>query len=112
MTPDPGLVALAVMRILAHGARSAADVQAALSQYPTPRVAEAVERLQRDGLVQTHWKRLELTREGRLAAPSTAPMLASQGRYVPPRVVRRAGSCVKHIKSRVGDTFISGERRI
>lgn len=92
MKPDPGSVALAVLRILAHGARSAADVRAALSQYPDARTADAIERLQRDGLVHTKWKRLELTRAGKLAAPSTAPQLASHGQYVPPRVVRRAGT--------------------
>lgn len=89
---DPGSVALAVLRILAHGARSAADVRAALSQYPDARTADAIERLQRDGLVHTKWKRLELTRAGKLAAPTTSPVLASQGRYMPPRVVRRPGS--------------------
>ena len=50
------------------------------------------ERLTADGLVMTKRKRLELTRAGKLAAPSTAPQLASHGQYVPPRVVRRAGT--------------------
>lgn len=87
-----GLVNQSVLRILSHGARSAADVRAALPQYPDARTADAIERLKADGLVQVKWKRLELTRAGKLAAPSTAPNLASHGRYVPPRVVRRQGS--------------------
>ncbi len=89
---DPGAVALSILRILALGPRSLADLQAAISQQPSPRVADAVERLQRDGLVMTKWKRLELTRAGKLAAPSTSPMLASQGHWKPPQVVRRSGS--------------------
>jgi len=92
MKPDRGIVALQVLRILAHGARSLADVQAALPQWPSPRVAHAVEKMTADGLVMTKRKRLELTRAGKLAAPSTAPQLASHGQYVPPRVVRRAGT--------------------
>ena len=92
MSSDPGLVALAILRLLAHGPRSAADVQAALSSHPNARIADAIDRLQRDGLVMTNWRRLELTHAGRLYAPSTAPMLASQGCYVPPRVVRREGT--------------------
>lgn len=104
MTPDPGSVALAVLRILSHGARSAADVRAALSQYPDARTADAIERLKADGLVQVKWKRLELTRAGKLAAPSTAPQLASHGVYRPERVVRRIGTEVhKRLPSRVGD---------
>lgn len=76
---------------------------AALPQYPTPRVTDAIERLKADGLVQVKWKRLELTRAGRLAAPSTAPQLASHGVYRPERVVRRPGTEIhRTLPSRVG----------
>lgn len=108
MKPDPGSVALAVLRILAHGARSAADVRAALSQYPDARTADAIERLKADGLVQVKWKRLELTPAGWRAAPSAAPNLAHlHGTYVPPRVVRRAGTDIhQRLPSRVGGQLI------
>jgi hypothetical protein len=53
---------------------------------------------------------LILALEGVLGAPSTAPMLSLQGRYVPPRVVRREGSCTKHLPSRYGDRLAWGGR--
>jgi hypothetical protein len=92
MTTDPGAVALSVLRLLTFGPRPPADVRAAISQYPDARVADALERLQRDGLVHTHWKRLELTAKGRAIAPVTSPDLASHGTYRPERVVRRIGT--------------------
>jgi len=109
-TPDPGAVALSILRLLTLGPRSLADVQAALSMHATPRVAEAAERLKADGLVQTKWKRLELTPAGRKAAPSPTHHLASHGRWLPPKVVLRAGSCTKHIPSRYGDALVYGGR--
>lgn len=103
MKPDPGLVALAVLRILAHGARSLADVQAAMPGYANARIAEIVEKMKADGLIVVRFRRLELTKKGRAAAPSRAPNLAAlHGTYAPPKVVRREGSSVAHLPSMRG----------
>lgn len=81
-----------ILRALSTGPRSVADLRAAHNTHPGAQVVMAIDVLKREGMVQTKWKRLELTRAGRLAAPSPTAQLASQGTYIPPRVVRRAGS--------------------
>ena len=92
-----------ILRILAVSSRKPADLQAAMPGYANARIAEIVEKMKADGLVVTRFRRLELTKQGRAAAPSRAPNLAAlHGTYAPPKVVRREGSSVAHLPSMRG----------
>ena len=101
-----------ILRILAVSSRKLADLQAAMPGYANARIAEIVEKMKADGLVVTRFRRLELTKQGRAAAPSSAPNLAAlHGTYVPPKTLRREGSCVRHLPSlRGGRLYYYGEQ--
>lgn len=98
-----------ILRILNASSRKLSDLQAAMPGYANARIAEIVEKMKADGLIVVRWRRLELTKAGRAAAPSSAPNLAHlHGTYVPPRVVCR--SRAEHVPSRYGDTYVYGRR--
>lgn len=102
-----GLVATSILRILAIYPRTLSQLQDAMPDHPSPQVTTAVGKLRAKGLVTVKLKRLTLTRSGRAAAPSGVVDLAKlHGTYVPPKAVRRAGSSVAHIPSRVGNRRI------
>lgn len=94
-----------ILRILNVSARKLADLQAAMPGYANARIAEIVKKMKADGLIVVRWRRLELTKKGRAAAPSIVPNLAHlHGTYRPERVVRRIGTDIhKRLPSRVGD---------
>jgi len=97
-----------ILRILNASSRKLSDLQAAMPGYANARIAEIVEKMKADGLVVTRFRRLELTKKGRAAAPSIVPNLAAlHGTYRPERVVRRIGTDIhKRLPSRVGGQLI------
>lgn len=100
-----------ILRLLNASSRALSDVQAAMPGFANARIAEIVEKMKADGLIVVRWRRLELTKKGRAAAPSTVPNLAAlHGTYVPPKTVRREGSCVRHLPSlRGGRLYYYGQ---
>lgn len=98
-----------ILRILHASSRKLSDLQAAMPGYANARIAEIVEKMKADGLLVVRWRRLELTKKGRAAAPSSAPNLAHlHGTYKPPKVVRRGGA--EHVPSRYGNEYVYGRR--
>ncbi len=105
-TKAVGAQALAVLRALEFAPMSRKKlvdkVQGAMAKTHCERLIDSM--LKR-GLVERKWSQIGLTHKGRKAIPSVAPQEPMRP-YVPPRVVRRAGSSVAHIPSRVGNQLI------
>jgi len=96
---------------LRYGGKPRTKLYAATSgMYARPNVDAALEKLRGAGLVSFKWNLFSLTKKDRNALPSVTTAISEMGHWKPPQVVRRAGSCTKHIASRYGDALVYGGR--
>lgn len=80
-----------LLRVLTSGPRSGAELRDAFPAMARHQLDTLLERMRDEGLVSFALRRWRLTYKGRRAAPA-APVAPPMRPYVPPRVIRRAGS--------------------
>lgn len=100
-----------LLQSLRYGAKPRRKLHDATSgKWARPNVDAALEKLKADGMIAHKWNVFSLTKKGRNALPSVTTAISEMGHWKPEPVVRRQGSCVKHIASRYGDALVYGGR--
>lgn len=91
-SPALGSMGISVLRTLADGPARRTKVVSSVSGLVAPAQAEAmIDNMLKRGLLMHELGRLHLTLAGRRALPKGSPPEPMRP-YVPPRVIRRAGS--------------------
>lgn len=90
---DPGTHGLHILRVLSAGPLTLSELNAQLSSIAAPQVAAILARMVRHGYVSDAFSKYRITSKRLAQLPRTvaAPTMRP---YVPPKVIRRAGSDV------------------